>query len=434
MRVSIVGSGYVGATIAACFADLGHEVINIDIDKDMVETINSGTPPIHENGLPELVGEHAGQDGTGRLRATTDYEPILTTDATFLCLPTPQDDDGSIDLSIIETAATQLGKTLEATEDWHTIVVKSTVIPGTTEDVITPILEEESGKQAGKDFGVGMNPEFLREGTAVHDFLNPDKIVLGADDDRALADMHDIFEPLVTKADAPVVETDTRTAEMIKYANNSFLATKVSLINDIGNICKEFGIDAYEVADAIGLDDRISEQFLRSGIGWGGSCFGKDVAAISAAAYEREYDPAMLRAAVEVNDRQPDRLLSIMDDHVDVSEKRVAVLGLAFKSGTDDIRNSRAVPVIEGLQERNADVVAYDPVATENMRERYPDICYASSLSAALDGAAAALVVTDWEEITELDAEFDAMATPVVIDGRRAIDRRDGIVYEGLTW
>ena len=434
MYLSVIGSGYVGTTIATCFADLGHEVINIDIDEDIVETINSGTPPIHEDGLPELVAEHVGQDGTGRLRATTEYDAILDTDATFLCLPTPQNDDGSIDLSIMEAGAVQLGKTLEATDDWHTVVVKSTVIPGTTEDVITPILEEESEKTAGEEFGVGMNPGFLREGTAVHDFLNPDKIVLGADNDRALADMHDIFEPLVTKSNAPVVETDTRTAEMTKYANNSFLAAKISLINDIGNICKEYGIDAYEVADAIGLDDRISEQFLRSGVGWGGSCFGKDVAAISAAAHKREYDPAMLRAAVKVNDRQPDRLLSLMDDHVDVSGERVAVLGLAFKPGTDDIRNSRAIPVIEGLQERNADIVAYDPVAAENMRERYPNISYASNPAAVLDGAAAALIVTDWEEITELDAEFDAMTTPVVIDGRRAIDRRDGIVYEGLTW
>jgi len=434
MYLSVIGSGYVGTTIATCFADLGHEVINIDIDEDIVETINSGTPPIHEDGLPELVAEHVGQDGTGRLRATTEYDAILDTDATFLCLPTPQNDDGSIDLSIMEAGAVQLGKTLEATDDWHTVVVKSTVIPGTTEDVITPILEEESEKTAGEEFGVGMNPGFLREGTAVHDFLNPDKIVLGADNDRALADMHDIFEPLVTKSNAPVVETDTRTAEMTKYANNSFLAAKVSLINDIGNICKEYGIDAYEVADAIGLDDRISEQFLRSGVGWGGSCFGKDVAAISAAAHKREYDPAMLRAAVKVNDRQPDRLLSLMDDHVDVSGERVAVLGLAFKPGTDDIRNSRAIPVIEGLQERNADIVAYDPVAAENMRERYPNISYASNPAAVLDGAAAALIVTDWEEIAELDAEFDAMTTPVVIDGRRAIDRRDGIVYEGLTW
>jgi len=221
---------------------------------------------------------------------------------------------------------------------------------------------------------------------------------------------------------------------MIKYANNGFLAAKVSLINDIGNICKEYGVDAYEVADAIGLDDRISEQFLRSGVGWGGSCFEKDTAAIRAAARDRDYEPVMLDAATDLNDRQPDRLLSLMDDHVDVSNERVAVLGLAFKPGTDDTRNSRAIPVIQGLHDRDATVTAYDPVAAENMREHFPDIEYADTPTEALEDAVAALVVTDWPEIEDLNEEFDAMATPVVVDGRRAIDRRNGIVYEGLTW
>ncbi len=434
MNLSIIGSGYVGTTIAACFADLGHEVVNIDIDAEIVEMIDSGTAPIHEEGLPELVAKHAGKDGTGRLQATTAYDAVLDTDVTFLCLPTPQRDDGSIDLSIMKAGAEQLGQTVAENDDWHTVIVKSTVVPGSTEDVITPILADESGRTPGDDFGVGMNPEFLREGTAVADFLTPDKVVLGADDDRALADMRDVFAPLVANTDAPVVETDTRTAEMIKYANNGFLAAKVSLINDIGNICKEYGIDAYEVADAIGLDDRISDQFLRSGIGWGGSCFPKDTAAIRAAARQQGYEPRMLDATAEVNDRQPERLLALMDAHVDVAGERVAVLGLAFKPGTDDVRNSRAVPVIEGLQERNANIVAYDPVAVENMRELVPEIDYTPSAVDALDGASATLVVTDWPEITALDDEFDAMATPVVVDGRRAIDRRDGIVYEGLTW
>ena len=434
MNLSIIGSGYVGTTIAACFADLGHEVVNIDIDAEIVEMIDSGTAPIHEEGLPELVAKHAGKDGTGRLQATTAYDAVLDTDVTFLCLPTPQRDDGSIDLSIMKAGAEQLGQTVAENDDWHTVIVKSTVVPGSTEDVITPILADRSGRTPGDDFGVGMNPEFLREGTAVADFRTPDKILLGADDDRALADMRDVFAPLVANTDAPVVETDTRTAEMIKYANNGFLAAKVSLINDIGNICKEYGIDAYEVADAIGLDDRISDQFLRSGIGWGGSCFPKDTAAIRAAARQQGYEPRMLDAATEVNDRQPERLLALMDAHVDVAGQRVAVLGLAFKPGTDDVRNSRAIPVIEGLQERDAKVVAYDPVAVENMRERVPEIDYTSSAVDALDGASATLVVTDWPEITALDDEFDAMATPVVVDGRRAIDRRDGIVYEGLTW
>lgn len=434
MRLSVIGSGYVGTTIAACFADLGHDVINVDIDEEIVDAINSGTAPIHEDKLPDLVADHSGEGGTGRLRATTDYDAVRETDVTFLCLPTPQNDDGSIDLSIMETGAAKLGTTLEQIEKWQTVIVKSTVVPGSTEDVITPILAEESGKTVGEEFGVGMNPEFLREGTAVQDFLHPDKVVLGADDPRALQDMHEVFSPLVNAADATVVETDTRTAEMIKYANNGFLAAKVSLINDIGNLCKEFDVDAYEVADAIGLDDRISEQFLRSGIGWGGSCFGKDTAAIRSAARQAGYEPLMLDAATQVNDRQPDRLLSLMDNHVDVSGDRVAVLGLAFKPGTDDVRNSRALPVIEGIRNRGGDVAAYDPVASENMRERIPEITYSPSPEDALDGAVAALVITDWPEITALDTEFDSMATPVVVDGRRAIERRDGIVYEGLTW
>ena len=220
MRVSIIGSGYVGTTVAACFADLGHEVVNIDIDEEIVATINAGTAPIHEDGLSELVAEHAGPDGTGRLSATTDYEAVLDTDVTFLCLPTPQNDDGSIDLTVMEAAAEQLGSTLAAKDEWHTVVVKSTVVPRTTEETITPLLERASGGTAGTTFGIGMNPEFLREGTAVHDFLNPDKIVLGADDERALADMHAVFKPLIDRSEAPVVETDTRTAEMIKYARS----------------------------------------------------------------------------------------------------------------------------------------------------------------------------------------------------------------------
>jgi UDPglucose 6-dehydrogenase len=251
MYLSVIGSGYVGTTIAACLADLGHQVTNVDIDQSIVDDINDGNTPIHEDGLPELLSKHAGDHASGRLRATTNYNAILNTDVTFLCLPTPQNNDGSIDLSIMEAGAEQVGKTLSQKDDWHTVVVKSTVIPGTTEDVITPILEAETGTVAGEDFGVGMNPEFLREGTAVHDFMDPEKVVLGADDEHAIKDIHGVFDPLIDQAEADLVETDTRTAEMIKYANNGFLAAKISLINDIGNICKEFDVDAYEVADAI---------------------------------------------------------------------------------------------------------------------------------------------------------------------------------------
>jgi UDPglucose 6-dehydrogenase len=243
-----------------------------------------------------------------------------------------------------------------------------------------------------------------------------------------------LYEPLVAQWETPVVETGRREAEMIKYANNAFLAAKISLINDIGNICKEFGVDTYEVADALGLDDRISDQFLRSGVGWGGSCFPKDVDALRVAARDAGYEPAVLDAAVELNDKQPRRLLSLLDDHVDVEGCRVAVLGLSFKPGTDDIRNSRAIPVIEGLLDRGAEIVAYDPVATEPMRERFPDIEYTEAAIDALDGVHGAVVITDWDEFATLDTEFDAMARPVVVDGRRIVKRRDGITYEGLTW
>ena len=430
MDASIVGSGYVGTTVAACLADDGHSVVTIDVDEAIVGTINDGRAPIHEPGLDERIGTYAGNG----LSATTDYAAVLDTEVTFLALPTPATDDGSIDTSTLEAATETLGKTLAAKSDPHLVVVKSTVVPGTTEDVIAPILERTSAKAVGEDLLLAMNPEFLREGSAVSDFQNPDKIVIGAADRRAGDRLEAVFEPVLERTDAPVVRTGTREAEMIKYANNAFLASKVSLVNELGNVCKTFGVDAYEVADAIGLDDRIGERFLRSGVGWGGSCFPKDVAAIIAAAREQGYEPELLEAAVAVNDAQPERLLSLLDQHVEVAGERVAVLGLSFKPGTDDVRHSRAIPVIEGLSEREATVVAYDPVATANMREYFPDVEYEAAAADALSGAVGAVVVTDWDEFAALDEAFDAMANPVVVDGRRIVEPREGMTYEGLTW
>ena len=429
MRISIVGSGYVGTTIAACFADVGHDVINVDIDEGTVASLNEGRPPIHEPGLEELVAEHAGDT----LRATTDYAAVGETDVTFLALPTPSEDDGHIDLSVMKAGARSLGAALGRIDGDHVVVTKSTVVPTTTEEVIAPIVAEESGMTVGDDLHVGMNPEFLREGSAVSDFLNPDKVVLGAETDRGREALRGVFDPLVDRAgDPPVVETGIAEAEMIKYANNGFLAAKISLANDIANVCTEYDIDSEEVLSAIGLDHRIGSAFLEAGVGWGGSCFPKDVAAIIAAARDVGYEPAMLEAAVEVNDRQPVRLVDRLREHVDPSGARVAVLGLAFKPGTDDVRNSRAIPLVEALSDAGAGIVGYDPVATDNFRERYPDVEYADSAADALRGADAALVVTDWPEFADLDSEFDAMATPVVVDGRRIVTRREGIVYESL--
>jgi len=431
MHISVVGSGYVGTTIAACFAELGHRVTAIDIDEETVSQLNGGSATLYEPGLDELLASHIGE----QLTATTDYSVIPETDVTFLALPTPSRDDGSIDTSIIVAAAESVGKALASKSDQHLVVVKSTVTPGSTETEIGPAVRRGSGNETGQ-ISLAMNPEFLREGTAVEDFLSPDKLVLGTEpgDEWAATTLRAVFEPLTERTGVPVVETDIREAEMIKYANNAFLATKISLINELGNICKEHGVDAYEVADAIGLDDRISEQFLRSGVGWGGSCFPKDVAAIISAARETGYEPELLSAAVGVNDRQPARMVELLTNHVDPADKRIAVLGLAFKPGTDDIRGSRAAVVIQSLLERGATVVGYDPVAADNMREQFPEIEYADSAPAALKGAHGALVVTDWPEFAALDDEFDTMVSPVVVDGRRIIERREGIAYEGLTW
>ena len=429
MDISVVGSGYVGTTVAACLADLGHTVTNIDIDRGIVDSINAGESPIHEPGLDELLARHGGE----RLRATTDYDAVAATDLTFVALPTPANENGSIDLSIITEGMESLGGALASKADPHVVVVKSTVVPGSTETELEPAMRRAG---AGENVHVAVNPEFQREGSAVEDYLNPDKLVVGTDSEYARETLAAVFDPLIERADSnpPLVETGVREAEMIKYANNAFLAAKISLINEIGNVCKEYGVDAYEVAEAIGLDDRIGEQFLRSGVGWGGSCFPKDTAALIAAAEEAGYDPVLLRAVVAVNDEQPRRMLELAERHVGLSGATVAVLGLAFKPGTDDVRHSRAIPLIETLQDRGAEVVAYDPVANDNMRERFPDVTYADSAATALDGAHLALVVTDWDEFAVLDGEFDAMATPVVVDGRRIVEPREGITYEGLTW
>jgi len=899
MRINVIGSGYVGTTLAACLADLGHDVLAIDIDEDVVAALNDGRAPIHEPGLDDLVAEHAGD----RLRVTTSYDEVPEADVTFLAIQTPSREDGSIDAAPLAAAAEMTGEALAGSEKDHLVVVKSTITPPALAEVRTA-LRDATGDTTDR-ISVATNPEFLREGTAVEDFLSPEKIVLGADESWATERLEAVYEPLLTSHDAHVVRTDPDTAMLIKYANNAFLATKISLINDIGNVCKEFGVDAYEVADAIGLDDRIGERFLRSGVGWGGSCltgdqrilakddtgtkhltlseffeqyvsdgtvedvavlsrsvdgefqfkpvqaatrrryegpahtihtrmnkavtvthdhpmvtldgrdttvrpadeiepgdsipvmadlpsdpvsafdlidlidasstfenesvylkpatsletvkdelydilreynqqfdyhkvsdlvrsnylpldvfleyedelpldrsdlslyttkgggqtyvpailpadeafwryigyylseghinddtsghgsttrrrvflsfhptdeqeyvsevesyyerlgiryrteqqetskqvgissrvfaeflewlgcgtgsysaavpdkafqatkdqriallsglfrgdghieytnhsnavvydygsvseelidgmqlllhslgivpsyktsqsakstrpahflrvsskeqiaalkemfgpdereriedrlagyerdieplghtadggftsvpvrevtteetrtdvysvevaedhtfvttdglvvhncFPKDVAALIATAENQGYTPPVLNAAIELNDQQPERMLNLLDDHVDVGGERVAVLGLAFKPGTDDTRNSRAIPVIEGLQERGAEVVGYDPVATENMRERIPEIEYVGSPQAALDGAVGALVMTDWDEFATLEDAFETMAEPVVIDGRRIVEPSDDLTYEGLTW
>jgi len=272
MKISIIGAGYVGLVTGACFAKLGNDVIILDIDKEKLEKVRKGISPIYEEGLDELLKNYR-----HKIEVTQDYDyAIQGSEVTFICVGTPSKEDGSIDLSYVKDAARSIGNALRRKKEWHLVVVKSTVLPGTTTDVVLPIIERFSGKKAGKDFGIAMNPEFLREGKAVKDFLEPDRIVIGCYDERSKEVLRELYKDF----DCPIVETSPSTAEMIKYASNAFLATKISFINEVGNICKRLGIDTYEVADGMGLDKRIGRAFLDSGIGWGGSCFPKDTKAL----------------------------------------------------------------------------------------------------------------------------------------------------------
>lgn len=431
MKISIIGSGYVGTVSAVCFAELGHEVICIDIDEEKVRQINACIPPIYEEGLEELMQKYAEH----HLTATTDYDyAIANSDISFICVGTPSRNDGSIDLSIVQAASVSIGRSIAKKDGYHIVIVKSTVIPETTEKVVLPIIEEYSGKRAGKDFGIAMNPEFLREGKAIYDFLHPDKIIVGAIDKRTGAKISELYRGL----DCVVTQTDPKTAEMIKYVNNSFLATKISFSNEIGNICKKLGINTYEVMKAVGTDFRISQNFLNSGAGFGGSCFPKDIKALISKAKDIDYNPILLESVIEVNEQQPLKMIELLKNKLSSIEgKRVAVLGLAFKNDVDDIRESRSIPVIAELLRLGADVTAYDPMASDEMKKVFSNITYHISAADALKDADACLMMTEWDEFKNLDTEFGFMKNNIVIDGRHMImpqNIEQDIDYVGLCW
>lgn len=422
MNISIVGSGYVGLVTGIGFAELGNKVIFVDIDKNKLDYINAGKPPIFEPGLEELMRKNR-----DRYYGTEDYiEAILNSQVTFICVGTPSNPDGSINLDYVVVASEKIGEALKMKDDFHVVVIKSTVTPGTTEEVVRPILEELSGKKAFIDFGLVMNPEFLREGSAVNDFFNPDRIVIGVKDDRS----KEIMSKLYSHFSCPKLFVDIKTAEMIKYASNAFLATKISFANEIGNICKKLGIDVYEVFKGVGLDHRINPSFFRAGIGFGGSCFPKDIRALIAKARELGEDPKILKAVLDVNEEQPLRLIQLLKKHIpDLKGKKIGVLGLAFKPNTDDVRESRAIPIVKKLIEEGAKVIAYDPIAIDNFKRLFPQIKYASKAEEVLD-ADAVLIVTEWDEFEKLD-----YTGKVVIDGRRIEKaRREAEIYEGICW
>lgn len=427
MNISIIGAGYIGLITGAGFAEKGHKIICVDVVKEKVDIINSGKSPIYEKGLDEIIKKNIGRN----LTATTNIrDAVLNSDVIFICVGTPPNNDGESDLRFVKEATENIGKILAEKNSYNVVVVKSTVLPGTTEGIIIPLLEKNSKKKFGKDFGVVMNPEFLREGVALEDFLNPDRIVIGSIDKKS----GDLIESLYSKFDSKVFRTDLKTAEMIKYASNAFLATKISFINEIGNICKELGIDVYDVAKGIALDHRINPYFLNAGLGFGGSCFPKDLKALIHKSRNLGYKPELLNSVLSVNSRQVKILLKIAKKKIgNFRNKKIAVLGLAFKKDTNDVRDTQSFPVIEELLNEGAIITAYDPQAEENTRRVFGNrIKYANSADNALMNSELALILTDWDEFSNLD--FSRMKERIVIDARNVVKNREGIDYEGLCW
>jgi UDPglucose 6-dehydrogenase len=417
--IGVIGVGWVGLVTAACFAELGHEVWARDIVTGKVESLTRGEVPIHEPGLPELVTKNA-----ERLHFTTEMEPVLEhARLLFVCVDTPPTYSGDADLSRVDAVLNELGDSNE-----HALVMKSTVPVGTGRSI----------QRRRPGTGYVSNPEFLKEGTAVEDFMKPDRVVVGADEgsEEFAQRVADLYASL----GAPVVQTDVASAEMIKLASNAFLATKISFINEIANVSEELGADVSEVARGMGLDDRIGPRFLRAGIGYGGSCFPKDVAALKQLAGNTGYHFQLLTAVIEVNELQKRRTIGKLQKHLgSLVGKEVALLGVAFKPDTDDIREATSLVLSGRLAGEGATVRVYDPVAATNPDGVLAGAHVAASALEAVDGADAVVLVTEWPEFRELDWAGEVkrrLKTPVVIDGRNFLDREAlvaaGFTYEGI--
>src|SRR5829696_3227665 len=478
-NVGVVGAGYVGLVTGACLAHLGHRVTCVDRDEERVAGLVEGRIPFYEPGLEEVVEAGARRR---RLRFTPDLPgAVQEADVVFIAVDTPQGDDGAADLSSVGEVARSIGRalaeaspngaspsgaeaslneaslneaSLKARRDRPLVVVNKSTVPVGSGDYVSMLIQEgaaEGPNSSAVEYWVVSNPEFLREGSAVYDSLFPDRIVLGADKRDALDTMRALYEPVIEqtfptqmdprpKAAVPFVTTDLASAEMIKYAANAFLATKISFINEISRICELVGADISSVATGIGLDERIGSRFLGAGIGWGGSCFPKDVAALRAIAREYDYEPALLDATVAVNERQRRQVMvKLQRDLHTLKGKRVALLGLTFKPNTDDLREAPSLDVARALDQRGARAIGYDPVAAKKAAALLPSLKVVFDPYEALSEAHAAVVVTEWEEIRNLDLERAStlMEHPkLLVDGRNVIDpavaRGSGLLYSGF--
>jgi UDPglucose 6-dehydrogenase len=424
-RISIIGAGYVGLSTAVGFASKGYKILIIEQDKQKVALINKGILPFYETGLEELLQEVVKK---GSLRCVLNCEEtILNTDVTFIAVGTPGLPDGSIDLQYIEKSACEIGESLRKKNKYHLIVIKSTVVPTTTNNVIKPAIEKHSGKQCGAGFGLCVNPEFLVEGAALHDTLNPDRIVIGEYDKKSGAILESLYNDFYGVNIPPIIKTNPQNAELIKYANNAFLAMKISFINQIANLCQRIpNADVEVIAGAIGLDKRIGPLFLRAGLGWGGSCFPKDLKALLKSSKSLGASLPLTEATLFINEAQPLKAVQLAEGLLGgLRNKKIAILGLAFKPETDDMRNAVSIRIVEELMRRDAKIVAYDPAAKDTATKVFRNKleCCKSALE-CINGADCAIAVTEWPEFSKLEPEdfISRMRNPSLIDGRRIYD------------
>ncbi len=456
MNVAVFGAGYVGLVTGAVLAQLGHQVALVDVDTVKVAQISQGIPPIFEHGLPALLQRVR---ATGLLTATTDPAlAVAGTDVIFIAVGTPPQGDGSPNLDYVHQAAKSIGRNLSQTRPQ--VIVNKATVPIGSANLVTLWIEDGYLEAFGERpshplFTVASNPEFLREGTAIHDTLYPDRIVLGSDEPWALEMLRDLYQPIVQQAfeapsevprpegmaHVPVIATDRLSAEMIKYAANAFLSTKISFANEMANICEKVGADIATVMHGIGLDSRIGPQFLNAGIGWGGSCFGKDLSALIYTAKEYGYQPLLLESTQDVNTQQRLGVIKRLQDELKTLKgRRIALWGLSFKPGTDDLRDAPALTIIQDLIRLGARLTVYDPVAMDNVQRLVPqlDIHYATAAMEALEGAEALVILTEWEEFRQIPLAQIAAALhrPIVIDGRNIYDpmaaQALGLRYRGI--
>lgn len=443
MKVSVIGIGYVGLLSGVCLAEKGHKVLCVDVDQEKVDKINRGMPTIYERGLEELLNRNIHVN----LQATRDLlKAVVETEISLIAVGTPFDGE-KIDLTYIEDVSRQIGKALRDKAAYHMVVVKSTVVPGTTDEVVLPILEVASGKKAGSSFGVGMNPEFLREGEAIQDFMFPDRIIMGAIDKKSLGVLEDLYRPF---ENVDKVRTNNKTAEMIKYASNSLLATMISFSNEIANLCAAIGdVDVVDVMKGVHMDKRLSPimpngerivpsftTYIEAGCGFGGSCFPKDVRALIAHGKRAGRAMQLLDAVVQVNEQQPQQVLSLLKKHfASLKGIPIAILGLSFKPGTDDMRESPAIPIVRNLLDQGAELKAYDPVARHEAQKLFDNnhIVYCDDLRETVEDVQAIVLLTRWKEferVPELLLNLDPQ--PLFVDGRRMLDKRHIRRYEGI--